>query len=54
MRNDGYTKLKEKTYLVMYSFLNGIELSEKFQKLNENTIKQIAFQLRKMHQIKLT
>lgn len=46
--NTGYIKINNSKYIVLYSFLEGIQIGE-FNELNENIIKMIATELRKLH-----
>lgn len=50
--NNNFVKFEEK-YIVMYSFLDGIQIGEEFKKIPSNIIKKIAVELRKMHDLKL-
>lgn len=46
--NEGYTKLENK-FIVIYSFLDGIQLSKKFKNIPSEVIKKLALELRKFH-----
>ena len=49
--NTGYVKLLGSKYIVLYSFLDGTQLGKKFNKLSEDVIKEIALELRKLHEL---
>lgn len=46
--NKGYTKLENK-FIVIYSFLDGIQLSKKFKNIPSEVIKELALELRQFH-----
>lgn len=46
--NIGYIKINNSKYIVLYSFLKGIQIGE-FNELSEDIIKIIAIELRKLH-----
>lgn len=48
--NTRYVKLLDLKYIVLYSFLDGTQLGKKFNKLSEEVIKEIALELRKLHE----
>lgn len=47
----GYVKLLDSRYIVLYTFLDGTQLGKKFNKLSEEVIKEIALELRKLHEL---
>jgi len=49
--NTGYVQLLDSKYIVLYTFLDGIQLGKKFNKLSEGVIKEIALELRKLHEL---
>lgn len=44
-----FIKIKNQ-YLVLYSFLEGIQIGKMIDNLNQNIIKEIALELRKIHE----
>ena len=50
-----YYKIDDNNYLVVYSFIHGepIGWSEKYRKLDNETIKKIAYTVKKIHSIKI-
>lgn len=48
--NKGYVKVSDSKYIVLYSFLDGIQI-RKLDNLNKKLIKQIAAELRKLHEL---
>ncbi len=50
-KNKGYIKLSNGKYIVLYSFLSGLQISDKFKVLPADIIKEIAVQLKKIHDI---
>jgi len=48
--NTGYVKLLDSRYIVLYTFLEGAQLGKKFNILSEEVIKEIALELRKLHE----
>lgn len=46
-----YIKLSNNNYVIIYSFLEGIQLGEKFKDLPEDVIKNFAIELNKFHNI---
>ncbi|MBQ9072445.1 MAG: phosphotransferase [Bacilli bacterium] len=48
--NTHYVEILTSKYIVLYSFLEGIQIGKKFDKLNEEIIKKIALELRKLHE----
>ena len=53
--NEKYYKIDDANYLVMYSFVDGepIGWSEKYKKLDSETIKRIAYTIKKIHNVKI-
>lgn len=49
--NKGYTKLNNGKYIVLYSFLSGVPICDKFKDLTSDIIGEIAIQLKKFHDI---
>ena len=48
---EGYIKLSNNKYVIIYSFLDGIQLGEKFKNLPEEVIRNFAIALNKFHNI---
>ncbi|MBE6139802.1 MAG: hypothetical protein E7174_04845 [Firmicutes bacterium] len=49
--NSGYVEILTSRYLVLYSFLDGIQIGKKFNKLSEEVVKKVASELRKLHEL---
>lgn len=50
VNNNGYIEINNK-YIVIYSFLEGIQIREQYKIVPDNIIKAIAVELRKLHNI---
>lgn len=51
MNKEKYIKLSNNSYVIIYSFLEGSQLGEKFKALPEQIIKDFAIELNKFHNI---
>lgn len=49
--NIGYVEILTLKYIVLYSFLEGIQIGKKFDKLSEEVVKEIALELRRLHEL---
>ena len=47
----GYVEIPNSKYIVLYSFLDGVQLCKKFNKLPDEIIKKIAVELRNFHKL---
>lgn len=47
--NENYTKLNNDNFIIVYSFLEGVQLGEKYKDLPEDIIKKFAVELNKVH-----
>lgn len=47
----GYVNIKKSKYIVLYSFIDGIQIGKKFNKLPQEIIRNIALELRKLHDL---
>ena len=50
-KNRGYVEISTSKYMVLFSFLDGVQIGKKFNKLNEEVVKKIALELRKLHEL---
>ena len=51
INNTSYVEISSSNYIILYSFLDGVQIGKKFDKFNEETIKNIALELRKLHEL---
>lgn len=48
---NGYSLLENSKYVVLYSFLNGVQIGKEFNEFSNELIKEIAMQIRKLHDL---
>lgn len=49
--NESYIKVLTSKYIILYSFLDGIQIGKKFDALDEVVVKEIALTLRQLHNL---
>ena len=50
-KNSGYSILEDNKYVVLYSFLDGVQIGKKFNKLSNDIVKQLATEIRYLHNL---
>ena len=50
-KNSGYSILEDNKYVVLYSFLDGVQIGKEFNKLSNDIVKQLATEIRYLHNL---